>query len=309
VVFLLLKFAVKDFVEDREYKNLSKNTIDTYSLTLKEFQSHCSHAGIVDVSEITGGTVKSYLVFLQKEKGNNPTTRNTKLRTLKAFFNYLESNDVFIKTLNPIKKLSYAKEEIKIEAFKDHHILQMLGYFRKLKKRQQTFCAYRNYSIIVFLLGSGCRLGELINLKWNDVDLINGVLSVWGKMREVSSIPITDKLLKEMLEYLIFCEKHFGTLSEQVFTTDDNKKLSPNAVKCMFKKLQKIMNFKDVRLSCHTFRHSFAHRMCMNGADVFTLQKMLRHSELEMTSRYISMWGTALKDQNNKYNPLNNIDV
>ncbi|MCM3622933.1 site-specific integrase [Brevibacillus borstelensis] len=77
----------------------------------------------------------------------------------------------------------------------------------------------------------------------------------------------------------------------------------------MFKKLKKVFDFKDVRLSCHTFRHTFAHRMCMNGCDVFSLQRMLRHTEIEMTSRYISMWGTALKEQNDKYNPLNHLEV
>lgn len=305
---MLLKFAIQDFMDDREYKNLSKNTIETYRIFLKDFQSYCTTLSIINLFEVTSATIKSYLLNCSRENGNNPTTRNTKLRTLKTFFNYLEQSEVITSAKHPTKKMAYAKEDVKIEVFTDAHIGQMLGYLRRIKQRERTFHAYRNYVIIVFLLGSGCRLGETVNLRWNDIDMSNGIITVWGKKRELSSIPITDKLIKELAEYRLFCEQNFGKVGEYVFVTDLNTPLSPNSVKCMFKKLKTILDFKDVRLSCHTFRHTFAHRMCMNGCDVFTLQKMLRHSEIEMTSRYISMWGTALKEQNDKYNPLNTIN-
>ncbi|WP_263862287.1 hypothetical protein [Bacillus aerolatus] len=43
--------------------------------------------------------------------------------------------------------------------------------------------------------------------------------------------------------------------------------------------------------------------------DVLTLQKILRHEDITMTQRYVNLWGMALKQQNDKYNPLNNIDI
>ena len=120
---------------------------------------------------------------------------------------------------------------------------------------------------------------------------------------------MTEKLKKEMCEYKVFCEQTFDKLSDYVFTNQYNKQLTDNAVKCIFKRLKGIMNFKDVRLSCHTFRHTFAVNMIKNNCDIFTLQKMLRHSDLSMSKRYINLFGTALKEQNDKYNPLNGIEV
>lgn len=307
---MLLKFAIQDFKDDREYKNLSPKTIGSYLLTLKEFQNFCVEHDIVNSVDVKPHTIKSYLLYCQKERGNNPTTRNSKLHTLKIFFNYLESIEVIDYKTNPTKKVNYAKEEIRIEAFSDNHINQMLGYYRRIKKRDRVFYAYRDYTIIVFLLGTGVRLGELINLKWNDIDLRNGTVTVWGKKREQSSIPITDKMIKELAEYKVFCQQHFAELSIYVFTSDrKNGQLRVDAVKSIFKRLKEVMDFKDVRLSAHTFRHTFAHRMLMAGCDIFTLQKMLRHNQIAMTQRYLAIWGTALKEQNDKFNPLNSIEL
>lgn len=305
---MILKFAIQDFKEDREYKNISQNTIKAYLLTLNEFQKFCAEKEIINVTEVTPQVIKSYVVYLQKERGNNPTTRNTKLRNIKAFFNYLVESEIIEK--NPAKKIAMAKTDLKIEVFQDHHIKKMLGYCRRNKQRWQSFHAVRDYMIIVFLIGSGVRVGELVNIQWKDIDLINNVITVFGKKRQQSSIPVTDKLKKELCEYKIYCQQYFKDQElDFVFVDKQNKQMSVNSAKCMFKELKNVMDFKDVRLSAHTFRHTFAHKMLMAGADVFTLQKMLRHTDLKQTMVYVSLWGTALKEQNDKFNPLNTLDI
>jgi integrase/recombinase XerD len=82
---------------------------------------------------------------------------------------------------NPTRKINFAREEIDIKPFTDEQIKKMLGYLRRRKQRQKFFVTVRDYTMIVFLLGTGVRLGELINLKWSDVDLINGTASILGK--------------------------------------------------------------------------------------------------------------------------------
>jgi integrase/recombinase XerD len=309
VVFLLLKFGTQDFIQDRELKNVSSYTLDRYKRTLDEFQKFAADEEILNVEEVTNNTIKKYLLYCQNEKGNNPTTKNSKLRVLKSFTNYLVECEYITEKQNFCKKVNYAREDIKIEVFQPHHIKQMLAYYRQINDRSKTFFSYRDYVMILFLMSSGLRCGELSNLKWNDINLDSQTATVFGKKREQSSIPLVDKIIKELAEFKLYCKKHFKKEPVYVFPNRDGEQMTANSIKCVFKRLQKKMGFTDVRLSSHTFRHFMAHSMIMNGADVFTLQKMLRHADLDMSKKYLALWGTALASQNEKFNPLNNMDM
>jgi integrase/recombinase XerD len=310
VVFLLLKFSISEFRADREFRNISKQTMVSYFGVLKEFHEYCVKQEIINLEDCTMSLVKNYLIYCGKERNNNPSTVNSKLHVLKIFFNYFENElEIFNTKTNPTKKIMFVKEEVKIEVFTDAQIKQMLTYFQKLKYRDKSYYAYRDYFLIIWLLGSACRLGETINLRWSDVDLHNQIITVNGKKRQASSIPMTDKLKQEFLEYKLFVDQHFTPSPEYVFTDRDGKNLTENAIKCMFKRLKDNMNFKNCRLSCHTFRHTAAHRMLVAGADVATVQKILRHNNIATTLKYFSLWGTALKSQNDKFNALNFINL
>ncbi|MGN7168457.1 tyrosine-type recombinase/integrase [Paenibacillus cellulositrophicus] len=306
---MLIKFAAKEFIEDRELKNISKYTLDRYTRTLNEFQQFAAEDEILNVEDLTGNTIKKYLLYCQNEKGNNPTTKNSKLRVLKSFFNYLVECEYITEKQNPCKKVNYAKEDIKIEVFQPYHIKQMLAYYRQINDRSKSLYSYRDYVMILFLMSSGLRVGELSNLKWSDINFDSQTATVFGKKREQSSIPLVEKIVKELSEFKLYCKQYFKKEVEYVFPSRNGEQMTANSIKCVFKRLQKKMGFSDVRLSSHTFRHFMAHSKIMNGADVFTLQKMLRHADLEMSKKYLALWGTALASQNDKYNPLNNMDL
>lgn len=132
---------------------------------------------------------------------------------------------------------------------------------------------------------------------------------MYGKARQQETVPLTEKVYIELMDLKQYYERYFDELPINVFVHRNGKQMSYDSCKGIFKKLQEVMNFKDVRLSAHTFRHTFAHRCIMNGMDVFTLQKILRHKNISITQRYLALWGTALQEQNNKFNPLNNMDI
>ena len=64
---------------------------------------------------------------------------------------------------------------------------------------------------------------------------------------------------------------------------------------------------KDVRLSAHTFRHTFTKNWLMNGGDIFRLQKILGHKTLEMVRNYVNMTFRDIQTQHRKFSPGDNL--
>lgn len=123
------------------------------------------------------------------------------------------------------------------------------------------------------------------------------------------TVPITEILLKELSAYQTFCKQHWEGISDYVFVKRDNNQMTENSLMLVFKYLGQKMNFKGIRLSAHTFRHSFCHRLAMSGMSAFAIQKLMRHKNITVTMRYVAMWGNELREQNDKYNPLNRLDI
>ncbi len=306
VVFLLLKFTMKDFLDDRKFNNCSPKTVTSYSNTLKQFQEFCMTRDIVNIEDISSATVKAYLNYCIEERGNTPTSINHKIIDLRAFFNYCSRENIINEKRNPCEKISKLKTDIRIAAFTDEQVIQILNYYRRMKGKDKSFFAVRDYVIVLTLLGTGIRVGELINIQWNDVDLTNGKVTVFGKKRMQRTIPLVEKLRKEFLEWKTFQSQYLKDKdAKYIFSTSEGEKLSENAIQNMFKRLKGIMNFKDVRLSAHTFRHTFSKNWIMANGDQFSLQRILGHSSLDMVNRYVSLFGSAVKELNDKYNLLN----
>ncbi|WP_311766276.1 tyrosine-type recombinase/integrase [Bacillus sp. S10C12M] len=178
-----------------------------YQTLLGEFINYCTEHEVVNVEDINYSHIKQYLLECQ-EKGNKAGTINTKLMRIRAFFNYMVECEVVKK--NPALKVKRQKEDVKIDVFTDEQIKQKLNFYRRIRRREKQYFAYRDYMIIVLILGTGIRRGEIINLKWSDVDLLNHNISVFGKTRRKENIPTTVKLSKELSAYKTFCKQYWG---------------------------------------------------------------------------------------------------
>ena len=302
---MLIKFCCQDFLDERELMNVTQYTLTNYRSFFKGWLEWLRENNIQDIEDVSTNTLRQYLLYCKNELGNGSSTINTKVKNLKAFFNHLIENE-FIEH-NPCLKLKKQKTDERIEVFNDFHIRMMLRYLRRIKRADHEFTAYRNTVVIKILLGTGIRLGEMQGLKWSDVN--NTYLTVFGKNRKQETVPLTKKVYEELIDWKKYQQKYFDSDIDYVFVDRSGLQLSYEACKGIFKGLQSALEFKDVRLSAHTFRHTYAQRYILAGGDVFSLQKILRHSSISMTEKYISMWGSALHEQNEKFNPLNNMDI
>ncbi|PYF02329.1 tyrosine-type recombinase/integrase [Ureibacillus chungkukjangi] len=303
---MLLKFAYEDFIADRRFKNTTERNIQNYRQLLAPFIEYCIARGLNNVTDVRHSHIRDYLLECQ-ERGNKPSTINSKIQRIRAFYNYLL--DEKIVTENIALKVKQQKEDVKIDVFTDEQIYQMLAYYRSLRRKEKNYFSYRGYMLIVLLLGTGLRRKEVIQLKWCDVDITNLTLNVYGKNRQYETVFLTEKLAKELTIYGAFCKQYFGHENDYVFLNRDNSAMTDFSISQLFDNLRLKMNFANVRVSPHTFRHTFCHRLAMSGMSTFAIQKMMRHQNVSTTMRYVAMWGNELKEQNEQHNPLNNLDI
>lgn len=303
---MLLKFAILDFMEDRKFNNSTASNLKNNRFILGDFEEYCVKQEIINIEDVTTAQIKQYLMC-RSEKGDKPSTINTRIQRIRALFNYCIESEYISKS--PAKKLKLQHDDIRIEVFTDEQIYQMLGYYRRLRTRDKRLFASRDYMLIVLLLGTGIRRTEVVNLKWKDIDFENNLIKVFGKNRKLENIVITEKLKKEFASYYLFLKKYFNDDIQYVITDRYGKQITQNGIHMIMRGLKEKMNFKDVRVSCHTFRHTFCHRLAVSGMSAFAIQKMMRHQNISVTMRYVAMWGNELRKQNDEFNPLNNLNI
>ena len=102
-------------------------------------------------------------------------------------------------------------------------------------------------------------------------------------------------------------KKAFENPANQIFLSNFGEKLDSSGVRERIKDYGVKANIKNVRVSPHTFRHTFAKLYILNGGDPFTLQRILGHSSMNMVRKYIQMNGEDIKSQYHQYSPIQHL--
>ncbi|MHB1664447.1 MAG: tyrosine-type recombinase/integrase [bacterium] len=189
---------------------------------------------------------------------------NIEISTLNHFFNFCIEKGYIDK--NPATGIKKLNELSRLKTLSDTDIDKLInGATNKLTRE-----------LITFLIYTGCRKGEALNLKWDDVDLQNNVIAIKGtKTKYDRYIPIHTQL-KELLSGI---EKNQDCL--YVFN-QNGRKLGD--FRRSFKTACRNAGLKDMRI--HDLRHVFASKMVMNGTSLYITGELLGHRTTQMTKRY-----------------------
>jgi integrase len=203
--------------------------------------------------------------IIGKDKKIAPATVNRELATLKTMF----SKAVAWGKLkdNPAKSVQFLREpEGRVRYLEKEEIVKLLAK-----------CSVRLRPIVIVALNTGMRRGEILGLKWHDVDFQRDIISLFDtKNGESRKIPMN----AQVRTALIKVRKH--PESQYIFY---NRKGEPvhDIRKSFFTALTKagIINFRF-----HDLRHTFASQLVMAGIDINTTRELLGHKDIRMTLRY-----------------------
>ena len=299
---MLLSETKKLFIKRCIALNLAEGTIKKYDKTLNDFFLTCSDLNKQNIEDVTSDDIREHIARLAKRVAGK--TLKVYFDTIKSYFNYLYRDKIIDD--NIVSRVEAPKVEHKeIQAFNRFEVDTILNAFDR-----NDFLGFRNYTMACIFFATGMRREELAKLYITSINFEVNIIKVIGKGRKFRNIPLSQTLRKLLIKYLKrrteYVDEHRLFKSPYLIINKDGEQLGVSTISAIISKVGKVENITGVRVSPHTFRHTFAKFFLLNGGDLFSLQKILGHSDIEMTKQYVALNKQELKMQNDKYNPFDN---
>ena len=160
----------------------------------------------------------------------------------------------------------------------------------------------RNHAILSMFIFTGLRKKELLSLKFVDVDVENQTVFVrLGKGSKDRIVPMSSQLEQILTGYLAERRRKGKTCVEFFASSQRNTGFTESGLKRM---VEKIRESSGIQFTPHKLRHTFATLMLEGGCDIYSLSKMMGHSDIKTTTIYLSASAEHLRGQITKH-PLN----
>ncbi len=265
---------LKMFLAAKRIEGCSDRTISYYQTTVKHLLSKTENS----VRKITTEEMREYLSNYQKRNDCSNVTIDNVRRNISSFFSWLEEEDYILKS--PMRRIHKIKTKTVVKSTISDEGIELLRDNCKEK---------RDLAIIDLLYSTGIRVGELVNLNIEDIDLEGRECVVYGKGDKERRVYFDAKAKVHLKEYIETRRDD----NEALFVTLDapHDRLKISGVEIRLRKLGRELNLE--RIHPHKFRRSMATRAIDKGMPIEQVQKILGHSQIDTTMQY------AMVNQNN----------
>lgn len=280
-------------------RGYSQCTIYRYHIAINLY---CNIGLVENIQDVTRENVEKFFLTGRHERKWDPSSFVTYHKSLLVFFRWCVQKGYLME--NPAEHIEMPKCAKKLPS------KLSLDQARHLLKISQNhpwydeFLRERNTAIIAMFLFSGVRRQELLNLECADVDLSAGSIFIRsGKGQKDRYIPMSEDLRNYLQSYILQRTRlkracsHFFTS----FTLDRGF-----SAKGLSRVIEALKGASELKFSAHKLRHTFATLMLEGGCDIYSLSRMMGHSDISTTTIYLAASPGHLKGQMVKH-PLGNL--
>ena len=260
---------------EREHipKKASQRTLRGYLKNVRPF------FGQGTLAEITPKVIVQYKAKRYQD-GVKPATINRELALMKHAFNLAIKEWEWAKQ-NPVSRVSFEREDNK----RDRWLRQ------EEEEKLLPICPLWVREIVFVALNTGMRMGEILSLRWDTVDLFRRTVTILhSKNRDKRTIPLNENMFTLLKDKM----KDRVSSSEWIFPSHAGTKRDGHGLRRVFRKALKTASIHDFHF--HDLRHTFATRLVQAGVDLYKVQKLLGHRSPVMTQRYAHHCSESLRD-------------
>lgn len=250
------------------------------------YESFIHIFGKMPVGDINKMHLNQWLEKIQKDKQYSARSLLLIKYCFTPFFNYLV--DLGAITKNPLSQVKLSRNGHR----KKERVYLAESEAKEIFERFKFASPSEIYPVSYFQLHTAAYIGEVAKLKWNQVDLEIGTVS----------LPATGNSNKRTLSLntkLIELLKALPRRSEYVFVREDNQPWTVNSYYRKFAKIRKLIAFNKT-FDNYTFRHTFAYHFLRKGGTLNQLQVLLGHRSIDMT---VFMYGSITAKNVEKTTP------
>ncbi len=280
----------------KEEKNFSSHTIRAYCADVLTFLIWVNEACIEEIDTKKFG---EYLYFIG-QMNYTKTTIARKIASIRAFYRFLYREEVI--DFNPTDTVSAPKRTKNLPEFlSDSEVETILA-----NVKTKTPSGFRNRVIFELLWASGMRVSELSGLNYENLNLEQNEITVYGKGAKERIVLIPDRTKKILENYienvsnLIFKTPHGA--KDPVFINNHGYRLQNQSIRKALKEVVSNIELPK-KVTPHVFRHSFATKLLENGADLRVVQELLGHASIANTQIYTHVSIQRLKTVYEKTHP------
>lgn len=285
-----LQLAVQSFLLDRKAARLKETTIQWYRFMLLRFADGIE---LTQIEEVEPLHIRQYLSDLQDGESWNDASQHGMARALRAFFNWA-ADDELIPT-SPMKKVCMPKRDRRIlPSFTPEEVRRLLSICR----------CQRDKAMVLFLLDTGLRATENLELLMGDVDMEQRTVFVrLGKGGKDRFVYFGKRCEQELWRYF----KELGRIpreDERLWLSHHGKPLKIWGQRMIFRRLAERSGI--AHCSAHTFLRTFALWALRSNMDLYTLQRLMGHADLATLQQYLNLDQSDLIQAHKNHGPVDN---
>ena len=291
--------AFEDFIQEKNAQSLSASTLRNYR---QSFEFLCQNSGYNDKTLTEEVDQKAIFSFINNMKLKNvqPSSINHYLRDVRTFLYWcMDSTRAYISPAFKVKEIEKQEEQLKL--FTDEELNALL----EKPTRREDYPAWRTWAIVNWVLATGNRASTICEVKIGDINFAQKEITLrHTKNKKAQIIPLSGSLETCIKEYIRVWRKD-ALPSDWLFANYGNEQLTTNALRLSFGRYCKKREVEKTNI--HGLRHNFAKLWVKNNGNIFILQKILGHSSLAMTRRYVKLFSEDIKEDYDKYSPLDTL--
>lgn len=230
--------------------------------------------GDMPVHRISTFTIEQYKRHREENSKASPVSIDKELATLRAIFRKAKELGLY---RGDIPKIPFYRAKAK-------EIVRFLT--PEEAQRLLNACPLHLRRIVFFALNTGCRAGEILNLRWEQVDFRSGTIQMeasFTKSKRKYTISM-NSAVRELLEEIRKEQEEKGITHGYVFTNSWGKPYKQQGYRRAFQNALEEAGLKDFRF--HDLRHTFASWVALKSKDIYLVKELLHHESVETTKRY-----------------------